>query len=95
MSAETIIGYLACINITLLQLPQVYKTYTTKKADDLSWGMIFLNVFASVLWFLYGVILFKLPIIIANVSYFLANVSLCYMKIIYRKTILTPTTSHL
>lgn len=84
MSLENTIGYIACVNVALLQIPQVYKTYTSKKADDLSWGMILLNLFASILWFIYGIILMKNPIIIANCCYFLANISICVMKVKYK-----------
>ena len=83
MTLENIIGYVACVNVALLQLPQVVKTYQSKKADDLSWGMIFLNLFASVLWFIYGIIIHKNPIIIANCCYFVANITIITMKVKY------------
>ena len=83
MSLENIVGYIACVNIALLQVPQVIKTYKSKKADDLSWGMILLNVFASILWFSYGFIIMKYPIIIANICYFIANIFICIMKVMY------------
>ena len=84
MSLEIIIGYIACVNVALLQIPQVVKTYQSKKADDLSWGMILLNLFASILWFTYGIIITKYPIIIANILYFIANITICIMKIKYK-----------
>ncbi len=84
MTLENIIGYVACVNVTLLQLPQVVKTYQSKKADDLSWGMIFLNLFASVIWFIYGLIISKMPIIIANCCYFVANITIIAMKVKYK-----------
>ncbi len=83
MSLEIIIGYIACVNVALLQVPQVVKTYQSKKADDLSWGMLSLNLFASILWFSYGFIIMKYPIIIANICYFIANILICTMKIKY------------
>ena len=54
ITPEIIIGYLACVNVSILQLPQVYKTYSSKQSDDLSWGMVLLNLFGSILWFSYG-----------------------------------------
>ncbi len=81
MSLEDIIGFIVCITIALLQSPQVIKTYKSKKAEDLSWGMILLNLFASIICFIYGNIINKYPIIIANIFYFLANISICIMKI--------------
>ena len=85
MSLENTIGYIACANVALLQVPQVYKTYQSKQAEDLSWGMIFLNLFASILWFIYGIILSKGPIIVANWCYFIANVSICVIKRKYKE----------
>ena len=84
MSEEEIIGYIGSVTVGLLQLPQVIKTYQTKKASDLSWGMIFLNMFASIIWFIYGIILVKFPIILANSIYFIANISIFIMKIKYQ-----------
>ena len=86
MSLEISIGYIACVNVALLQVPQVVKTYKSKKAGDLSWGMILLNLFASILWFSYGIIIEKYPIIIANCCYFIANILICFMKIKYTQT---------
>ena len=37
---ELIVGYLAALLVSLLQLPQVYKTYQMKSAAELSFGMI-------------------------------------------------------
>ena len=54
---ELIIGYAAALLVSLLQLPQVYKTYQIKSADELSIYMILLNFLASILWLVYGIIL--------------------------------------
>ena len=88
MSLEIIIGYIACVNVALLQIPQVLKTFQSKQADDLSWGMILLNLFASILWFSYGIIILKYPIIIANCCYFVSNISICIMKKKYTSKII-------
>ena len=82
-TAELIIGYLAATLVSLLQLPQVYKTYQLKNTSGLSIGMIVLNFLASILWLIYGIILNKAPIYISNVIYFIANCALLVMKYIY------------
>ena len=82
---ELIIGYAAALLISLLQLPQVYKTYQIKSADELSIYMILLNFLASILWLVYGIILDKPPIYISNVIYFIANCTLLGMKCYYKR----------
>ena len=80
---ELIVGYLAALLVSLLQLPQVYKTYQMKSAAELSFGMIVLNFLASILWLIYGMLLNKPPIYISNVIYFIANCSLLTMKVAF------------
>ena len=80
---ELIVGYLAALLVSLLQLPQVYKTYQMKSAAELSFGMILLNFLASILWLIYGMLLNKPPIYISNVIYFIANCSLLAMKVAF------------
>ena len=82
---ELIIGYAAALLVSLLQLPQVYKTYQIKSADELSIYMILLNFLASILWLVYGIILDKPPIYISNVIYFIANCTLLGMKCYYKR----------
>ncbi len=81
---ELIVGYLAALLVSLLQLPQVYKTYQMKSAAELSFGMIVLNFLASILWLIYGMLLNKPPIYISNVIYFIANCSLLAMKVAFK-----------
>ena len=81
---ELIIGYAAALLVSLLQLPQVYKTYQIKSADELSIYMILLNFLASILWLVYGIILDKPPIYISNIIYFIANCTLLSMKCYYK-----------
>ena len=86
MNPEDIIGYIGSITVAFLQLPQVIKTYNSKRADDLSWGMILLNMFSGFIWFSYGIIVSKYPIIVANIFYFISNCILVIMKIKYKNT---------
>ena len=62
---------------------RLLKLIKVNKQNNLSWGMILLNLFASILWFIYGIIILKYPIIIANCCYFIANISICIMKTKY------------
>ena len=77
---ELIVGWLAAIIISLLQVPQVLHTYKSRDAKGLSKGMIIMNTLASILWFTYGLIVWKAPIFVPNSLYFLANIALGWMK---------------
>ena len=52
----TVIGSLAAIGTTVAWLPQVLKTWKTRKAEDFSWG--YLALFSSGVsgWLVYGVL---------------------------------------
>lgn len=47
-------------------LPQVIKSYKTKKVEDLSPAMFFLLFCAQVIWFFYGFHIKDLPVILTN-----------------------------
>lgn len=81
---ELIVGYTAALLVSLLQLPQVYKTFKLKSAYGLSIYMVILNFLASILWLFYGIILNKPPIYISNIIYFIANCTLLIMKFYYK-----------
>ena len=80
MSFETTVGILGAINVAVLQIPQVRKIYRDQSAKDLSWFTIFLHLSACVLWFVYGIVINKFPVILANVIYGVANVAVVYLK---------------
>lgn len=62
----TIIGSLAAIGTTAAWLPQVFKTWKTRSAEDFSWG--YLTLFSSGVtgWLIYGVLKKDGVIIAAN-----------------------------
>jgi MtN3 and saliva related transmembrane protein len=73
-------GYVAGICSTIAFLPQVIKTWNSRSARDISWGLLFLLFVGVSLWSLYGVINFDIPIIAANVLTGLLVASLIIMK---------------
>jgi len=73
-------GYVAGICSTIAFLPQVIKTWNSRSARDISWGLLFLLFIGVSLWTLYGVINFDIPIIIANTITGLLVASLIIMK---------------
>lgn len=65
-SLETIIGLLAAFCTTVANVPQVKKTWQTKRADDLSLKMLLLLMTGVGLWVIYGLFKNDLLIVLAN-----------------------------
>ena len=53
-----------CLIITLL--PQLFYTWKSKKADDISYGFLSLQITTCFLFLFYGILLNELPLIFAN-----------------------------
>ncbi len=66
MNYITVLGLVAAICTTISFLPQAVKTIRTKHTKDLSLGMYSILTFGIFLWFLYGILIGDLPIILAN-----------------------------
>ena len=78
-----IIGFLAATFTTISYIPQVMKTLKTKETKDISLLMFVILSSGLSLWFVYGILLNDLPIIIANgITLVLASVVL-FLKIKY------------
>jgi MtN3 and saliva related transmembrane protein len=65
-------------------IPQVYKTWQTKKAGDLSLSMLLIVVLSTVVWLTYAVALMLWPVIIANAIIGGLSVLLVYFKVTYK-----------
>ena len=61
-----LIGYVATVIGTFLMLPQVIQSLRTKKAGDVSMGMVVLYVLNCLSWLVYGILLGATPLLIAN-----------------------------
>ena len=75
-----IVGMAAGALTTISFLPQVIKTYRSRSSKDLSLGMLLLFAFGLFLWTVYGIILMKPAIIIANVLTLLLAGALLHAK---------------
>ena len=84
MSFVTLIGFAAGTLTTLSFVPQVLKTYRTKRCDDLSAGMLLAFTSGVVLWLVYGLFLRSAPIISANAVTLALLAAIGAMKIRYR-----------
>ena len=78
-------GFLAALLTTIAFLPQVYKTWKTKSADDVSLTMLILFITGLICWIIYGLKIDSIPIVLANVITFIINFSILTLKINYTK----------
>ena len=62
----TVVGLVAAAFTTISFLPQVIKVWKTKSTRDISRGMFMLSSSGLFLWFIYGLYIKDLPIILAN-----------------------------
>ncbi len=83
MIAE-ITGYSAAAFLSILFIPQVYKTFKTKDVNGLSYMFLFLQIITSALFITYGFLIDSIPVIIANTSTLLCNILLIFAKVKYK-----------
>jgi MtN3 and saliva related transmembrane protein len=84
MDAITIIGLIAALFTTVSLIPQLIKTYKTKSTKDISTGMFSLFGVGVLLWFVYGVFVNDLPIIVANSLAFIQATVILLFKAKYK-----------
>lgn len=83
VSATDVIGYSAALVGTSLMLPQVIKTFRTKRVDDISMGMVVLYLLNCFLWLAYGVLIRAYPLIICNLIAFFIGLAQLLLKLKY------------
>lgn len=84
MSAIMILGLVAAVLTTIAFVPQVFKTWKSKSAGDLSLGMYLILTTGVILWLIYGILKEDIPIIAANVVTLSLALTLLYFKLFYR-----------
>ena len=84
MDTITIIGLIAAAFTTITLLPQLIKIWKTKSTKDISIGMFMLYCGGVLLWFVYGVFVNDLPIIVANSLAFIQAVVILFFKAKYK-----------
>jgi MtN3 and saliva related transmembrane protein len=83
MDAITLLGLIAGTLTTAAFLPQLVKTWKSKSAKDVSFGMLSIFGTGVVLWIGYGVLISALPVILANVVTLLLVSAILMLKIKY------------
>ena len=78
-------GFSAAFLTTIAFLPQLYKTWKTKSAEDVSLIMLILFITGLICWIIYGIKINSVPILLANIITFIFNFSILILKVIYRE----------
>ncbi|MGJ5630747.1 SemiSWEET transporter [Nostoc sp. CALU 1950] len=84
MDFLTVLGLAAATITTISFLPQMFKTWQTKSAKDVSFVTLITFISGIFLWLIYGIYLQSLPIILANAVTLVFNLIILWLKIKYR-----------
>ena len=76
-------GFAAAFLTTIAFLPQLYKTWKTKSADDVSLVMLLLFITGLICWIIYGIKIISIPILFANIITLSFNLSILILKLTY------------
>lgn len=79
-----VLGYFGTFILGITLLPQVVKTYSVKKADELSVSYLCLQAFANILFIFYGYFIKSLPVLICNSIVLVFTSSLLFAKYKFR-----------
>jgi MtN3 and saliva related transmembrane protein len=79
-----IFGWLGTLIVSIQFLPQLIKSIKTKNTKSLSFYMIFLVIVGSIFWFVHGIIIGDMPLIITNTMVFLITGMLFFIKLKYK-----------
>ena len=66
MRLTSLLGFIAGALTTISFVPQVLHAWRSKRCDDLSWAMLLTFSAGVVLWLVYGIRLWAMPVIVAN-----------------------------
>jgi MtN3 and saliva related transmembrane protein len=78
-------GLLGAFLSSVTFLPQVYKTWKTRSAGDLSLMMMLIVFISTIVWLVYGVALNLWPVIICNGIICGLSALLIYFKLVFKK----------
>jgi MtN3 and saliva related transmembrane protein len=77
------LGYLAGTLTVVSFLPQVIRTWQSRRTGDLSLGMFTILITASSLWIVYGVVVGDMPVVITNIGMVALNGAIAVAKVRY------------
>ena len=77
-----LIGYLAGFLTIVGFLPQIVKSWRTRKTGDLSLSTGILLALGSITWTVYGVLLFSMPMMVTNIIVLICILSILVVKLL-------------
>jgi MtN3 and saliva related transmembrane protein len=80
-----IVATLAPIVNSIQLFPQLYKTYTTKSVNDLSFYSLLLIIITNSLWLIHGYFIIDIPLIVAGTISIIINITLLILYFLYKK----------
>jgi MtN3 and saliva related transmembrane protein len=84
MSDANLLGMAAGTLTTVAFVPQVLKTWRSKSAGDVSYGMFLIFSSGVFLWLLYGLAIGATPIVVANAVTLVLALTMLVLKRLYR-----------
>jgi len=81
-------GMFASLLLAITPFPQLYLTYKSKQANDISLFCIILQIIAFICFLVYGVLISQIFIIIPNSTLLFSNIILLIMKYYFQKKII-------
>lgn len=82
---SSVIGFIAASLTTIAFVPQVYKVWRSRSANDISLGMYLLFTAGVALWLVYGWMINAWPVIIANSLTLLLAGAVLVMKLLFSR----------
>jgi MtN3 and saliva related transmembrane protein len=79
-----ILGLVAGTLTTIAFLPQLHKTWKSKSAKDVSSVMMITFCIGVFLWFIYGLAIHAMPVIVANAVTLILALLILLLKIRYK-----------
>ena len=83
IDTTTLLGYAGGTLTTIAFLPQVIQTWRSRSCKDLSYGMLIIFASGILLWFLYGIGIGSMPVMLANGFTLILVLVIVWFKILY------------
>jgi MtN3 and saliva related transmembrane protein len=85
MTWVEIVGHFGSFLSSVTFIPQVYKTWKSKSASDLSMLMLLIIFTSTIVWLTYGVALDLWPVIVCNSVICALSLLLIFFKLSFKK----------
>jgi MtN3 and saliva related transmembrane protein len=87
-AAATWVGTFAGAMTTLSFLPQVVRVWKRRSAADLSYGYLLAFATGVAAWFIYGLIIRSVPVVVTNIVTLALVLAIAAMKVHFEKRLL-------